>query len=67
MEWYTRVMIGTNAILYALDAQTGQQLYSREKAIESWAHFSEPVIAGDNVYVATWDGKVYAFGLSLRE
>ena len=55
--------IGTNAILYALDAQTGKQLYSSENAIDSWAHFSEPVVVGDNVYVCTWDGKVYAFGL----
>jgi outer membrane protein assembly factor BamB len=57
------VTIGTNAILYALDAQTGKQLYSSENLIESWAHFSEPIVAGDNVYVCTWDGKVCAFGL----
>ena len=55
--------IGTNAVLYALDAETGKQLYSSESQIESWAHFSEPVVAGGNVYVSTWDGKVYAFGL----
>ena len=57
------VTIGTNAILYALDAQTGKELYSSKEAIDSWAHFSEPVVVGDNVYVCTWDGKVYAFGL----
>ncbi|MGD0964194.1 MAG: PQQ-binding-like beta-propeller repeat protein [Candidatus Acidiferrales bacterium] len=53
----------TNAILYALDAQTGQQLFSSEKLIDSWTHFSEPVVAGGKVYVSTWDGRVYAFGL----
>lgn len=53
----------TNAVLYALDAQTGQQLYSSEKLIDSWTHFSEPVVAGGRVYVSTWDGRVYAFGL----
>ncbi|HVZ59616.1 MAG TPA: PQQ-binding-like beta-propeller repeat protein, partial [Terriglobales bacterium] len=52
-----------NAILYALDAETGKELYSSGKLIESWAHFSEPVVAGGRVYVATWDGKLYAFGL----
>ncbi len=57
------VTIGTNAILYALDAETGKELYSSKEAIDSWAHFSEPVVVGDNVYVCTWDGKVYAFGL----
>ncbi len=53
----------TNAVLYALDAQTGRELYSSEKLIDSWTHFSEPVVAGGKVYVSTWDGKVYAFGL----
>jgi outer membrane protein assembly factor BamB len=54
---------GTDAVLYALDAETGRQLYSSEKLIDSFTHFSEPVIAGGKVYVSTWDGKVYAFGL----
>src|SRR5690348_10300018 len=54
---------GTNAVLYALDAETGRQLYSSEKLIDSFTHFSEPVVAGGRVYVSAWDGKVYAFGL----
>src|SRR6202142_2580373 len=53
----------TNAVLYALDAETGRQLYSSEKLIDSWTHFSEPVVAGGKVYVSTWDGRLYAFGL----
>jgi hypothetical protein len=53
----------TNAVLYALDAETGRQLYSSEKLIDSWTHFSEPVVTGGKVYVSTWDGRVYAFGL----
>ena len=53
----------TNAILYDLDAQTGQELYSSEKLIDSWTHFSEPVVAGGQIYVCTWDARVYAFGL----
>ena len=53
----------TNAVLYALDAETGQQLYSSEKLIDSWTHFSEPVVAGGKIYVSTWDGRLYAFGL----
>jgi hypothetical protein len=54
---------GANAILYALDAEGGRQLYSSEKLIDSFTHFSEPVVAGGKIYVSTWDGKVYAFGL----
>ncbi len=53
----------TNAVLYALDAETGRQLYSSEKLIDSWTHFSEPVVAGGKIYVSTWDGRLYAFGL----
>jgi outer membrane protein assembly factor BamB len=53
----------TNAVLYALDAETGRQLYSSEKLIDSWTHFSEPVVAGGQVYVSTWDGRLYAFGV----
>ena len=53
----------TNAILYAYDAQTGKELYSSKDAINSWTHFSEPVVANGMVYVSTWDARVYAFGL----
>lgn len=53
----------TNAILYALDAETGRELYSSGKLIDSWTHFSEPVVAGGKIYVSTWDGRLYAFGL----
>ena len=59
----TRSTPVTNAVLYALDAETGKQLYSSEKLIDSWTHFSEPVVAGGQVYVSTWDGRLYAFGL----
>ena len=54
----------TNATLYAFDAETGRELYSSKNAIPGWTHFSEPVVAGGQVYVTTRDAKVYAFGLS---
>ena len=53
----------THAILYAFDAENGKELYSSKETIPGWTHFSEPVVAGGQVYVATWDGKIYAFGL----
>jgi outer membrane protein assembly factor BamB len=52
---------GTNAFLYAFDAETGKQLFSTE--LDSFNHFVNPVVAGGNVYAVTWDGKLYAFGL----
>ena len=53
----------TNAILYAFDAETGKELYSSDKIMDGWTHFSEPVVAGGRIYVVTWDAKIYSFGL----
>ncbi len=50
-------------ILYAFDAQTGQQLYSSQNLLTSWDHFSQPVIAQGKVFVVSYDGHVSAFGL----
>ena len=40
---------------------TGKQLFSSE--LDSFNHFTNPVVAGGTVYAVTWDGKLYAFGL----
>ena len=61
-----RATPATNLVLYAFDAATGKQLYSSEKIIPSWVHYSEPVVAAGKVFVVTWDAKLYAFGLSPR-
>jgi len=53
----------SNLVLYAFDAETGRQLYSSEKVISSWTHFSEPVVAVGRVFLVSWDARVYAFGL----
>ena len=53
----------SNLVLYAFDALTGKQLYSSEKIITSWVHYSEPVVAMGKVFVVSWDAHVYAFGL----
>jgi len=53
----------SNLVLYAFDAETGKQLYSSEKLITNWVHFSEPVVAMGKVFVVSWDAHVYAFGL----
>jgi outer membrane protein assembly factor BamB len=54
----------SNLVLYAFDAQTGKQLYSSEKIVTSWVHYSEPVVAVGKVFVVSWDAHVYAFGLA---
>ena len=55
--------LNPNAVLYALDAETGRELYSSKQFIASFTHFNQPVVAGGQIYVCTWDGKVYAFGI----
>ena len=52
-----------NLTLYAFDAETGKQLYSSDKIITDWVHFSEPVVALGKVFVVSHDAHVYAFGL----
>jgi outer membrane protein assembly factor BamB len=52
-----------NATLHALDAETGKELYSSGSVMKSFTHFGAPVISGGRVYVSTYDGTIYAFGL----
>jgi outer membrane protein assembly factor BamB len=54
----------THATLYALDAETGQELYSSGKAIDDWTHLSSITVTGGSVYVTTRKSFVYAFGLA---
>jgi outer membrane protein assembly factor BamB len=53
-------------VLYALDAQTGKQLYDSGKILGSWVHFSQPTVAQGKVFLVSHDAHVYAFGLSAR-
>jgi outer membrane protein assembly factor BamB len=52
-----------NLTLFAFDAETGKQLYSSDKMIADWVHFSEPVVALGKVFVVSHDAHVYAFGV----
>jgi hypothetical protein len=52
-----------NLVLFAFDAETGEQLYSSDRTITDWVHFSEPVVALGKVFIVTHDAHVYAFGL----
>lgn len=56
-----------NATLHALEAETGKELYSSGNLMRSFTHFSAPVVSGGRVYVSTYDGTVYAFGLGQAQ
>jgi outer membrane protein assembly factor BamB len=53
----------THATLYALDAETGQELYSSKDLIDDWTHLSSVTVAGGKVFVTTRQTFIYAFGL----
>ncbi len=59
-----RIKHSTRAVLYALDAQTGKELWNSGDAIASWNHWSGLSIANGRVYLSTFDGYQYCFGLT---
>jgi len=62
-----RIPASTHAVLYALDAQTGKELWSSGDQIASWNHFSGLSVANGRVYIGTYDGNLYCFGIKKVE
>jgi outer membrane protein assembly factor BamB len=58
-----RIPLSTHAVLYALDAQTGKELWSSGKEITSWNHWSGLTVANGRVYIGTFDGNLYCYGI----
>jgi len=58
-----RIPNGRKAMLYALDGQTGKELWNSGDTITSWNHFSGITVANGRVYLGTFDGALYAFGV----
>ncbi len=61
-----RAKNGTHAVLYALDAATGKELYSSRNQISGPAALTGITLANGRVYFATMDGTVYAFGMYME-
>jgi len=57
----------THAILYALDAATGDVLFTSANTIQGFSHFSAFAVGGGRIYVGTQDGTLYAFGLGIPQ
>ena len=51
------------AVLKALDAKTGKELYNSGTSISSWVHFTGLAVAGGKIYLVDHDSNVYCFGL----
>ena len=58
-----RIPKSTHATLFALDARTGKELWNSGTQIASWNHWSGLSIANGQVYINTFDGYLYCFGL----
>ena len=58
-----RVARSTHATIYALDARTGKELWSSGDQITSFNHFSGLSVANGRVYIGTYDGTLYCFGV----
>lgn len=58
-----RIPGSTHAVLYALDAKTGKELWSSGDQIKSWNHWTGTVVANGQVYIGTYDSVFYCFGL----
>jgi outer membrane protein assembly factor BamB len=58
-----RIPASTHAVLYALDAQNGKELWSSGDEIKSWNHWSGLSLANGRVYIATFDSVLYCYGI----
>ena len=58
-----RIPGSTHATLYALDAETGKELWSSGDQIASWNHWTGLSVANGRVYIGTFDSVLYCFGM----
>ena len=61
-----RAQKSVNAVLYALDAATGAELWSSGKQVTSFTHFAALSIANGRVYFTTYDNTLYCFGIPME-
>jgi hypothetical protein len=67
MNTVERLHGSTHAVLYALDAETGKELFSSGDTISSFTHFGGIAVSNGRVFVTAWDGTVYAFGIKNEQ
>jgi outer membrane protein assembly factor BamB len=61
-----RAQRSSPAVLYALDAGTGKELWNSGSAITSFVHSGSLAAGGGRVYVGGYDGTQYAFGFPME-
>jgi outer membrane protein assembly factor BamB len=58
-----RAAKGTRAVIYVLDALTGKELWSSGDQMHQFNHFSGVTVANGRIYLGTYDGTLYCFGV----
>ena len=58
-----RAAASNHVTLYAYDAETGKELWSSKDIITSFNHFTGVTVANGKVYIGSYDGYEYCFGL----
>ncbi|HEX4231205.1 MAG TPA: PQQ-binding-like beta-propeller repeat protein [Bryobacteraceae bacterium] len=54
------------AVLKALDAKTGKEIFNSGTAMTGWVHFSGIALSGGRVFAVDHDSTVYCFGLQPK-
>jgi outer membrane protein assembly factor BamB len=61
-----RAQRSSHAVLYALDAATGKELWNSGDTIATFVHSGGLSAGGGRVYVSGYDGTQYAFGFPIE-
>jgi outer membrane protein assembly factor BamB len=56
----------THAMLYVLDATTGDELYTSKDAIPTYTHFSGVAFGDSHAFFTDHDNVLYSFGIALE-
>jgi outer membrane protein assembly factor BamB len=61
-----RAQRSSKAVLYALDAATGRELWNSGSTISSFVQSGGLAAGGSRIYVGDYDGTQYAFGFPME-
>ena len=58
-----RIKNSSRAVIYALDGQTGKELWNSGDSINTFVHFGALSIANGHLYIGDFSGTLFSFGL----